>query len=58
MVNLQREISSNNDVILDGRDIGTIIFPNAELKIFMTASEQIRAERRYKEIIKKHKGDC
>lgn len=49
MVNLQREISSNNDVILDGRDIGTVVFPNAEVKIYLTASPEIRANRRYLE---------
>lgn len=49
MVNLQREISSNNDVILDGRDIGTIVFPNAEVKIYLTASPEVRANRRYLE---------
>ena len=43
MVNLQREISSNNDVILDGRDIGTVVFPNAEVKIYLTASPEVRA---------------
>lgn len=49
MVNLQREISSNNDVILDGRDIGTVVFPNAEAKIYLTASPEVRANRRYLE---------
>ena len=49
MVNLQREISSNNDVILDGRDIGTVVFPNAEVKIYLTATPEIRAKRRYLE---------
>lgn len=49
MVNLQREISSNNDVILDGRDIGTVVFPNAEVKIYLTASPEVRANRRYLE---------
>ena len=38
---------------MDGRDIGTVVFPHAELKIFLTASEEIRAERRYKELIEK-----
>ena len=49
MVNLQREISSNNDVILDGRDIGTVVFPNAAVKIYLTASPEVRANRRYLE---------
>ena len=42
-------------VVMDGRDIGTVVFPDAELKIFMTASEQVRAERRYNEL--QSKGD-
>ena len=49
MVNLQREISSNNDVILDDRDIGTVVFPNAEVKTYLTASPEVRANRRYLE---------
>ena len=49
MVNLQREISSDHDVILDGRDIGTVVFPNAEVKIYLTATPEIRAKRRYLE---------
>ncbi len=42
----QRNISNNRDIILDGRDIGTVVFPNAEVKIFLTASAQKRAKRR------------
>lgn len=49
MVNMQRKISEDKDVILDGRDIGTVVFPNADFKIFLTASAQKRAERRFKE---------
>lgn len=51
MVELQREIASRRDTILDGRDIGTFVLPNAEYKIFLTASVSERAERRYKELI-------
>lgn len=40
-------------VVMDGRDIGTVVFPNAELKIFMTANPEVRAERRYKELVEK-----
>ena len=40
-------------VVMDGRDIGTVVFPNAEVKLFMTASNRVRAERRYKELIEK-----
>ncbi|MGP1479903.1 MAG: (d)CMP kinase [Capnocytophaga sp.] len=55
LVNLQRKMGEQKGIVMDGRDIGTTVFPNAELKIFMTASEQVRAERRYKEL--KAKGD-
>lgn len=50
MVELQRELGQNGGVIIDGRDIGTVVFPNAELKIFMTANLQARAKRRSKEL--------
>lgn len=50
LVSLQRELSVGGSVIMDGRDIGTVVFPNAELKIFMTADVDVRAERRYKEL--------
>lgn len=55
LVKLQQEMGENKGVVMDGRDIGTVVFPNAELKIFMTASAQRRAERRYKEL--KDRGD-
>ncbi len=54
LLDTQRNIAANNDVIMDGRDIGTNILPNAELKIYLTASIESRAERRYKEL--KEKG--
>ncbi|MDO5105991.1 (d)CMP kinase [Capnocytophaga sp.] len=50
LVDLQRKMSQEKGIVMDGRDIGTVVFPSAELKIFMTASEQIRAERRYNEL--------
>lgn len=53
MVELQREIAIENDVVMDGRDIGTYVLPNARLKIFLTASIEERAGRRYKEQIEK-----
>jgi cytidylate kinase len=53
MVFLQREMSKQGGVVLDGRDIGTVVFPHAELKIFMTADPDIRAMRRYKELTDK-----
>ncbi|RRD38970.1 (d)CMP kinase [Leptotrichia sp. OH3620_COT-345] len=53
MVDLQRKFSKSQDVIMDGRDIGTVVFPNADIKIFLVADLKERAERRYKEIIEK-----
>lgn len=53
MVAQQQQMGKNGGVVLDGRDIGTVVFPNAELKIFMTASPDVRTERRYKEIVAK-----
>ena len=50
LLDLQRDIAAKNDVIMDGRDIGTNILPNAELKIYLTASVDVRAERRFKEL--------
>ncbi len=54
MVRQQRENGKNKGIVMDGRDIGTVVFPDAELKIFMTASPEIRAQRRYDEL--KEKG--
>lgn len=53
LVELQREISRGKNVILDGRDIGTVVFPEANLKIFLVASAEERAKRRLKEYIEK-----
>ncbi len=53
MVDEQRKISQTKGVVMDGRDIGTVVFPDAELKIFITANENVRAERRYKEMLQK-----
>ena len=50
LVNIQREFGNRGDVILDGRDIGTVVFPNADLKFFMVADVDIRAQRRFKEL--------
>jgi cytidylate kinase len=55
MVALQQAIGQNKGVVMDGRDIGTVVFPDAELKIFMTASQEVRAMRRFEEL--KVKGD-
>ncbi len=53
MVKLQRNFAESKDVILDGRDIGTVVFPNAEIKIFLVADPMERARRRHKELIEK-----
>ena len=53
LVKLQREIDKSKGVIMDGRDIGSVVFPNADLKLFLTASIEVRAKRRYDELIKK-----
>jgi len=53
MVEIQRKLGENRRIVMDGRDIGTVVFPNADLKIFMTASPEIRAQRRYKELVEK-----
>ena len=53
LVKLQREIDRSNGIIMDGRDIGSVVFPEADLKLFLTASIEVRAERRYDELIKK-----
>ena len=53
MVQLQREMGKKGAIIMDGRDIGTTVFPNAELKIFVTASDEIRARRRFDELTMK-----
>jgi cytidylate kinase len=53
MVEQQRTMGSKGAVIMDGRDIGTTVFPNAQLKIFVTASDEIRARRRYDELVSK-----
>ncbi len=50
MVKQQRENGKNKGIVMDGRDIGTVVFPDAELKIFMTASPEIRAKRRFLEL--------
>ena len=53
LFDLQRDIAAQNNVIMDGRDIGTVVLPQAGLKIFLTASAEARAERRYKELLEK-----
>ena len=53
LFSLQRDIAAANNCIMDGRDIGTVVLPNAEVKVFLTASPETRAERRCKELIEK-----
>lgn len=55
LVEQQKEMGKTKGIVMDGRDIGTVVFPDAELKIFMNASAHTRAERRFKEL--KEKGD-
>lgn len=53
LLSLQQEIAKENDVIMDGRDIATVVLPNADVKIFLFASPECRAQRRYKELVEK-----
>lgn len=55
MVTLQRKMAQNASVVMDGRDIGTVVFPDAELKLFVTAYDEVRAQRRFDEL--RAKGD-
>lgn len=55
LVAIQQQMGNKKGIVMDGRDIGTVVFPNAELKIFMTANAKVRATRRYEEL--KEKGD-
>jgi len=53
LVKIQQEMGKDKGIVMDGRDIGTVVFPDAELKLFMTASPETRAARRYKELLEK-----
>ncbi|UII80177.1 (d)CMP kinase [Flagellimonas sp. CMM7] len=53
LVTMQQQMGEEKGIVMDGRDIGTVVFPNAELKIFMTASPETRATRRYKELLER-----
>ena len=55
LLDLQRDIAAKNSAIMDGRDIGTVVLPNADVKIFLTAKPEIRAKRRFDELIAKGK---
>jgi cytidylate kinase len=54
LVSLQQEMGKSKGIVMDGRDIGTVVFPDAELKIFMTAGADVRAKRRYDELMAKN----
>jgi CMP/dCMP kinase len=56
LVELQQQMGKNGNMVMDGRDIGTVVFPNAHLKVFMTASPEIRAQRRFDELTAKGQG--
>lgn len=53
LVRKQQQMGANGGVVMDGRDIGTVVFPNAELKLFLTASPEVRAQRRFDELVAK-----
>ncbi len=53
LLDLQRDLAKTANILMDGRDIGTNVLPNADLKIYLTASSKVRAERRYKELVEK-----
>lgn len=53
MVELQHKLAASKDVVMDGRDIGTCVLPNAQVKVYLTADSRVRAERRYKELTEK-----
>ena len=53
LVAQQQKMGDNKGIVMDGRDIGTVVFPNAELKLFLTASPEVRAQRRFDELVEK-----
>ncbi len=53
LLDLQRDLAKTHSIIMDGRDIGTVVLPNASLKIYLTASAEVRARRRYEEYLQK-----
>ena len=57
LVALQRKLAQKENVVMDGRDIGTVVLPNADLKIYLSASSKVRAKRRYLELLEKGKTD-
>lgn len=57
LVELQRKLGNNVDAVIEGRDIGTVVFPKAELKIYLTARPEVQAKRRYDELLEKFPDD-
>lgn len=57
LLDLQRQAGAKGGVVLEGRDIGTVVFPDAEVKVFLTASPEVRAQRRYEELVAKGNAD-
>lgn len=53
LVELQRKLAADKDVVMDGRDIGTCVLPDAQVKVYLTADSKVRAQRRYKELLEK-----
>ena len=53
LLDMQKKLAHDHDVIMDGRDIGTVVLPDADVKIFLTASAEVRAKRRYKELLER-----
>lgn len=54
MVAIQRDLAASHSVVMDGRDIGTVVFPNADVKLFLTADVEVRAQRRFEELLAKN----
>ena len=53
LVELQQKLAADQDVVMDGRDIGTCVLPDAQVKVYLTADSRVRATRRYKELVEK-----
>lgn len=58
MVEVQRRYAQNTDAVFEGRDLGTVVFPRADLKVFLTASPEVRADRRYQQLLEKSPAEA
>ena len=58
LLEMQRDMAENHDVVMDGRDIGTVVLPGADVKIFLTATPEDRARRRYLELLERGSGEA